>query len=177
MPPCTDLATLCLFKPVLGEKKQWWPVMHHSALVYRSASVPAAALLAQSRGKGDVLAGEEELSRSPSPHFQCTENPSSALQSLVEHSRRLICSCQAVSMHMPIPHRGRIGGLGNAPVQIFLSSSCSQMCCSNSRWLCMVIALYREMLEQFWSETWGRTMSTLHCSHFGFAASLSTLVQ
>lgn len=57
----------------------------------------------------------------------------------------------------------------------FLFSSCSQMCCSNSRWLCMIIALYRAMPEQFWSKT--QSISTLHPGHFGFAASLSVPAQ
>lgn len=89
--PYTGLAILCLFQPRLGrkdkkkekekkgkKKKKWWPVRHHSGLEYRSASVLAAAFLAQSRGRGDKLAGEEGLSHAPSPAFQCTENPSSA---------------------------------------------------------------------------------------------------
>lgn len=91
--PCTDLAILCLFQPRLeGGGEKWWPVRHRSMLEYRSASVRAAAFLAQSREKVDELAGEEGLSHSPLPPFQRTENLSSAPQSLVKRSRRSICS-------------------------------------------------------------------------------------
>lgn len=75
-----------------GGGEKWWPVRHRSMLEYRSASVRAAAFLAQSREKVDELAGEEGLSHSPLPPFQRTENLSSAPQSLVKRSRRSICS-------------------------------------------------------------------------------------
>ena len=108
--PCTDFGHPLPFSAQIGgEKKKWWPVRHRPAPEYRLASVLAAAFLAQGRGKGDELAGEEGLSHSPSPPFQRTENPSSAPQSSVEHSWRFVCSRRAVSRHVAVPHHRRNG--------------------------------------------------------------------
>jgi len=57
------------------------------------------------------LTGEEGLSHSPLPPFQCTENPISPPQSLAIHSRHFICSHQAANMHMAVPCHGRNGVL------------------------------------------------------------------
>lgn len=105
-----------------------------SALEYRSASVPAAACLAQSAGKGDELAAEEGITHSPSP-------PSS------ERRKSQLSTSQLSEARPPLPAAAREGwSLGNTPGQRDFCSPTAHRCVVA---IPRAVALYREC----WSES------------------------